>query len=316
MNTVETTAAETSMQNHIDDFWRLLEQEHVRILVYIKRDYGAGIYFDSSSFPDAVAKALVADRRVPAPTEASAPVQGEPDAGLVEAIKFIETRRDDYVSEHGNYDYSTGVTEFPGNGDEYVGELEEIIEGLEALRSQSSTAQPGPDDKPICWLPTQTVEWLQSNVGPACGNQTVAHIRPIKTDGGVPVYLRPQPASASPIVTDEAVERASKAFHDKVAAYEGPGSPPWKPRHYVGWLFMQRMRAGLEAAALPQPREGWQTSVDITPELAERFCAAYWQNWPHDPPGTKRNLRDAAERALKITFGFTEVSEAEAPGRG
>jgi hypothetical protein len=54
--------------------------------------------------------------------------------GLRAAIQWVEKRRDDYVAEHGSYDPETGATEFPGNGDEYVGELEEIIEGLEALR--------------------------------------------------------------------------------------------------------------------------------------------------------------------------------------
>lgn len=47
--------------------------------------------------------------------------------------KWIDTRRDDYISEHGSYDYSTGVTEFPGDGEEYVGELEEIAEAIRAI---------------------------------------------------------------------------------------------------------------------------------------------------------------------------------------
>ncbi len=56
-----------------------------------------------------------------------------PASGIELAARFVEKRRDDYVNEHGSYDGSTGVTEFPGNGDEYVGELEEIIEGIRAL---------------------------------------------------------------------------------------------------------------------------------------------------------------------------------------
>ncbi|BAK66911.1 hypothetical protein SLG_22360 [Sphingobium sp. SYK-6] len=56
-------------------------------------------------------------------------------AGIELAAKFVEKRRDEYVQEHGSYDPSTGVTEFPGNGDEYVDELEEIIEGIRAVKS-------------------------------------------------------------------------------------------------------------------------------------------------------------------------------------
>jgi len=65
--------------------------------------------------------------------EAEAKLRANPvAASAVDAIQFIEKRRDDYVRDHGIYDPSTGVTEFPGNGDEYVGELEEIIDGLRA----------------------------------------------------------------------------------------------------------------------------------------------------------------------------------------
>lgn len=53
-------------------------------------------------------------------------------ASAVDAIQFIEKRRDDYVRDYGIYDPETGQTEFPSNGNEYVGELEEIIDGLRA----------------------------------------------------------------------------------------------------------------------------------------------------------------------------------------
>ncbi|MEP9376154.1 hypothetical protein ABLE91_05530 [Aquabacter sp. CN5-332] len=49
------------------------------------------------------------------------------------AARWVQKRLDDYVSEHGSYDPSTGMTEFPGTGEEYVGDLEEIIEGIRAL---------------------------------------------------------------------------------------------------------------------------------------------------------------------------------------
>lgn len=54
-------------------------------------------------------------------------------AGIEAAKKAVAKRRDDYIAEHGNYDPSTGVTEFPGNGDEYVGELDEIEELIGSL---------------------------------------------------------------------------------------------------------------------------------------------------------------------------------------
>lgn len=57
--------------------------------------------------------------------------------GVELAARFVEKRRDDYVRDHGSYDYDTGFTEFPGDGLEYVGELDEIIEGIRALAAIS-----------------------------------------------------------------------------------------------------------------------------------------------------------------------------------
>jgi hypothetical protein len=50
------------------------------------------------------------------------------------AAKWVEKRCDDYVEEHGSRDPETGTVEFPGDGEEYVGELMEIAEGLRALK--------------------------------------------------------------------------------------------------------------------------------------------------------------------------------------
>ena len=50
------------------------------------------------------------------------------------AAKWVEKRCDDYVNEHGSSDPETGTVEFPGDGEEYVGELMEIADGLRALK--------------------------------------------------------------------------------------------------------------------------------------------------------------------------------------
>ncbi|HAU75600.1 MAG TPA: hypothetical protein DCW88_08710, partial [Agrobacterium sp.] len=61
------------------------------------------------------------------------------------AARFVEKRRDDYVREHGSYDPSTGFTEFPGSGEEYVGELEEIIDGIRKLDPATAQVQDTPE---------------------------------------------------------------------------------------------------------------------------------------------------------------------------
>lgn len=61
-----------------------------------------------------------------------------PQSGIERAARFVEKRRDEYVQDHGSYDPDTGATEFPGDGLEYVAELEEIIDGIRALASQEA----------------------------------------------------------------------------------------------------------------------------------------------------------------------------------
>lgn len=61
------------------------------------------------------------------------------------AAKWVDNRCDDYVNEHGASDPETGTVEFPGDGEEYVGELMEIAEGIRGLANQSAPAeQPAP----------------------------------------------------------------------------------------------------------------------------------------------------------------------------
>ena len=69
------------------------------------------------------------------------------NAGVEAAKKAIAKRRDDYVREHGSYDPSTGVTEFPGTGDEYVGELDEIEEMIGSLKLPETA----PAGLPLSW---------------------------------------------------------------------------------------------------------------------------------------------------------------------
>lgn len=59
------------------------------------------------------------------------------------AANWLEKRLNDYVAEHGSYDPSTGVTEFPGNGDEWVYEQEETIDAFRILAGGEKEAPHG-----------------------------------------------------------------------------------------------------------------------------------------------------------------------------
>lgn len=68
------------------------------------------------------------------------PAQNQPSTapGVELAARFVEKRLNDYCSEHGVTDPDTGTVEYPGDGEEYVYELEEIIEGIRALATEGS----------------------------------------------------------------------------------------------------------------------------------------------------------------------------------
>jgi hypothetical protein len=55
-------ACETPMAEHVAHFWKLLAEGKVRVLVETYQE-GCGGHWNSSSFPDDVAKAIAADRR-------------------------------------------------------------------------------------------------------------------------------------------------------------------------------------------------------------------------------------------------------------
>ena len=89
----------------------------------------------------AVKRALARASTPVAPAEPAAQAVDSSSASgrtIADAVAWIEQRRDDFIAEHGATDPDTGALEF-GRGAhaeakvEYVGELNEIIEGLRAL---------------------------------------------------------------------------------------------------------------------------------------------------------------------------------------
>lgn len=73
------------------------------------------------------ARLTAADERVDA-------LEGQIASAYETAAKWVEKRCDAYVDEHGSSDPETSTIEFPGDGEEYVGELMEIADGLRALK--------------------------------------------------------------------------------------------------------------------------------------------------------------------------------------
>ncbi len=72
------------------------------------------------------------------------------------AAQRVDQRKDDYVNNHGIYDTSTGVTEFPGDGAEWVGEWEEIAADIRAMIPDDARAAleraKAVKVKPLVWV--------------------------------------------------------------------------------------------------------------------------------------------------------------------
>jgi hypothetical protein len=62
---------------------------------------------------------------------------------LEDVAKLIDKKVDSYCREHGSYDHTTGVTEYPGDGAEWVCEMEELAEEIRALQTGSANTQEG-----------------------------------------------------------------------------------------------------------------------------------------------------------------------------
>lgn len=71
---------------------------------------------------------------------AVAPVQQqEPGAGLEAAAALIDKKVADYDRDHGNTDPDTGTREYPGDGAEWIGQMEELAEEIRFLKSAAAT---------------------------------------------------------------------------------------------------------------------------------------------------------------------------------
>lgn len=68
--------------------------------------------------------------------ESEAKIKQAVEAETRACIAVVRKLIDDYISECGCYDPTTGVTEFPGNGEEWVSDMEDIAETLTARLDQ------------------------------------------------------------------------------------------------------------------------------------------------------------------------------------
>jgi len=110
----------------------LLEHEHVKALSAKQiNDVLSKLHEQNKDLQQRLADA---ERRNAALTQ-------QVDKAFESAARWVESRRDDYVNDYGSLDPETGTVEFPGNGEEYVGELGEIAEGLRAL-NKTEEAKP------------------------------------------------------------------------------------------------------------------------------------------------------------------------------
>lgn len=103
-------ACETPMADHVKRFWELLETEFVHIVVNIQRlhDEGQPPHWDSSTFSNEVAKAVVAQRHSQAgkddaqsPPKSAMEVHPSELMGEIERLRRLLNSRDDFIVNKG-----------------------------------------------------------------------------------------------------------------------------------------------------------------------------------------------------------------------
>lgn len=122
-------------------------------------------------------------------------------AGLEQAANFLEQRVHDYVQEHGMTDPSTGVVEYPGWGDEYVSELEDLAEAIRALSAepvQGEQWQPthrhvkrGTDYEVLGIGKMQTERWIEPGIYPKPGIADMREVVVYRSVDDGSLWVRP-----------------------------------------------------------------------------------------------------------------------------
>lgn len=165
------------------------------------------------------------------PSAQAEPSAQEP-ARIELAVRWLEKRRDDYVHEFGSYDPETGATEY-GRGakgqarEEYVAELEEVIEGIRALAACdvppagwscsrwkghegpcAATPQPLPPSPeqaqakqdvqavPLLWLNPKVVD---ESTGKMRAGGALTWSESCVGNWTLPLYTAPRPGAAPPV---------------------------------------------------------------------------------------------------------------------
>jgi hypothetical protein len=177
---------------------------------------------------------------------------------------------------------------------------------------------PRPAHEPVGWLPTKTVEWLQDYEGSAVGRDTVAYRKPIKTDGGVPVYLAaPQPAHGTSATDPASID---EAWIGRFAAWNlhtfGPGmrtagtvdhirkecreieANPTDPKEWVDIILL-----GINGLV----RQG-HTPAQIIAEIHGKHAvneARTWPDWRNHPDSAIEH--DRTQDAAAASEGSTDA---------
>lgn len=108
--------------------------------------------------------------------------------GLEQAAALIDAEVEAYIKDHGMYDGTTGHMEYPGNGEEWVADREELAEAIRALKGTAPASAVEPSEE------------LGKILNP--DRETAPKTAPVELGAVEP----------SCVVTDEMVEAAWSAF--------------------------------------------------------------------------------------------------------
>lgn len=159
-------------------------------------------------------------------------------------------------------------------------------------KDEAKTVCVQPAQEPIAWLATETVRWLREYDGPACAMRTAVHNRPITSDGGVPVYLKPAAQDGAE------VERLTA---ERDAARDEARRMDLARNQFLG-------ERNMLAEAMRDIQRGDMTNMmELTEAEAARARATWALRKIGEPVGDFRAERDALKAEVELVTDADEL---------
>lgn len=205
--------------------------------------------------------------------------------GVDAAARLVEQRLADYDAEHGSTDSDTGAREYPGTGDEYVCELDEIAEAIRGLAPPAAQSEQDVDD---AMVERACIAYSEATYGQCTETRREAMIR----SGAMHAALLAALGGAA--MSDDDVKLLIDTLTAAVAAGQQVSVPAERVLELHARLLVAKMEAAESARdALAQPEATACPHIRSsgTGGWATHWCALNGPPAAPEPSANERRLR-------------------------